>query len=324
MSQLGPGARAFLRAFPRSRKAELHLHLEGAVFPSTLVSLSRARPDPLFPDLPSVRARLRFDGSQGFLLLYRDVCRLLASPSDYALLARDLVRRLYRERTAYAEVYVSPAIAARLGFAWHAVVDAIEPVFAHHERLGHGRIRVLLDTVRQWGPEAAERVLEAHRATPWSRVVGFGLGGDEASLPARAFAKVFARARAMGLGTVVHAGEWRGAESVAESLSQLKPDRIAHGIRAIEDASLVKRLAARGIPLDVCLASNGATGVIAEGVRHPVLELLRRGVRITLSTDDPGLFATSLRGEYGRLARLGATAIELSQVAATSRDARFG
>ena len=324
MPNLSLGAREFLLAFPGSRKSELHLHLEGAVFPSTLVRLSAAAPRALFPDLPSVTARLRFTNFQGFLLVYRDICGLLRSPSDYALLARDLVRRLRGERITYAEVYVSPALVERLGFRWSAVVDAIEPVFSRHEETGHGRIRVLLDTVRQWGPDAARKVLDTHQQTPWPRVVGFGMGGDETSVPTGDFAGVYARAREMALGTVVHAGEWRGSAAVEEALTLLKPSRIAHGVRAIEDPALVHRLARIGTPLDVCLASNVATGAVSRAHEHPALALLRRGVCVTLATDDPGLFRTTLTGEYRRLASLGATGQELRRVAANSRAARLG
>jgi len=128
----------------------------------------------------------------------------------------------------------------------------------------------------------------------------------------------------MSLGTIVHAGEWRGSASVDEALTLLKPSRIAHGVRAIEDPRLVKRLARIGTPLDICVASNQATGAVAETEHHPILELLRRGVHVTLSTDDPGLFSTTLAGEYRRLAFLGATGPELRRVAALSRAARLG
>jgi len=294
-------------------RAELHLHLEGAVRPATLVRLSRRAGSPLFPDLAAVRARRRFEGLSGFLALYRDVCRLLRGPADFALLARDLTARLRRERIVYAEVYVSPAIVERLGFEWAPVRDAVEAVFAAHEGAGHGRVRVLLDAVRHFGPDAAHRVLDAHARHPWPRAVGFGLGGDELALPARDFAAVYRRLPRLGLAPLVHAGEVGGPESVAEALRWLKPRRIAHGVAAAADPALVRRLARSGVALDVCLASNAATGAFPLP-RHPVLRLLRAGVTVTLGTDDPGLFGTTLAREYRTLARLGASRRELLAV----------
>lgn len=308
-----------LRLLP---KAELHLHLEGTVRPATLVRLARRAGSPLFPDLATVRARRRFQGLPGFLALYRDVCRLLRGPADFAFLARDLTRRLRRERITYAEVYVSPAIVERIGLGWIPVRDAVEEVFATHERQGHGRIRVLLDAVRHFGPDAAHRVLDLHARNPWPRAVGFGLGGDELALPARDFAPVYRRLAGLGLAPVVHAGEAGGPDSVAEALRWLKPRRIAHGVAAAADPALVRRLARDGVALDVCLTSNAATGAFPlRG--HPVLALHRAGVRVTLGTDDPGLFGTTLAGEYRRLARLGATPRELRAVVRAGFRAAF-
>jgi len=302
-----------LRLLLSRPKAELHLHLEGAVRPGTLVRLAARAGSAVFPDLAAVRARRRFEGLAGFLALYRDVCRLLRGPADFALLARDLTARLRRERIVYAEAYVSPAIVERLGFDWASVRDAVEAVFAAHERAGYGRIRVLLDAVRHFGPDAAHRVLDAHARHPWPRAVGFGLGGDELALPARDFASVYRRLPGLGLAPVVHAGEAGGPDSVAEALRWLKPRRIAHGVAAASDAPLVRRLARSGVALDVCLTSNAATGAFPLS-RHPVLSLLRAGVTVTLGTDDPGLFGATLSGEYRKLARLGATRRELLAV----------
>jgi adenosine deaminase len=311
-----------LHSFRLQPKAELHLHLEGAVRPATVVRLARASGSRLFPDLAHVRARRRVSGLAGFLSLYRDVCRLLRGPADFALLARDLTARLRAERITYAEVYVSPAIVERLGLDWAGVRDAVEAVFAAHERRGHGRVRVLLDAVRHFGPDAAHRVLDLHARYPWPRAVGFGLGGDELALPSRDFAPVYRRLRGLGLAPVVHAGEAGGPDSVAEALRWLKPRRIAHGVGAASDPTLVRRLARAGVALDVCLTSNDATGAVPLA-RSPVLSLLRAGIAVTLSTDDPGLFGTTLLAEYRKLVRLGATPREVAAVARNGFRAAF-
>jgi adenosine deaminase len=286
------------------------------------VLLARRAASPLFRDVAAVRARRRFEGLAGFLSLYRDVCRLLRGPADFALLARDLTARLRRERIVYAEVYVSPAIVERLGFEWLAVRDVVEAVFAAHEAKGHGRVRVLLDAVRHFGPDAAHRVLDLHAKSPWPRAVGFGLGGDELALPARDFAGVYRRLPRLGLLPVVHAGEVGGPDSVAEALRWLRPRRIAHGVGAAGDGALVRQLARSGVALDVCLTSNAATGAFPLA-RHPVVALIRSGVTVTLATDDPGLFGATLLGEYRKLARLGATRGELAAVLRAGFRAAF-
>jgi len=316
---LSPGAASFFQSFRATRKGELHLHLEGSISTGTLVRLSTRFRNPAFPSAEEVSRRKRLHGPSSFLELYRDVCRCLKSSADYAEVARDLAQRLRRERIAYAEVYVSPAVVERIGLSWSEVQGALETVFAGHEAAGAGRIVVLLDSVRQWGPETAERVLDLHESSPWPRVAGFGLGGDETALPAREFRRVFDRVRSLALAPLIHAGEWGGADGVAEAVEVLKPVRIAHGIRAVEDAAVVRLLARRHLPLDICIASNVATGAVLDGRNHPVLRLLRSGVPVSLSTDDPGLFGTTLRGEFVRLALLGASGRELRTVLAASR-----
>jgi aminodeoxyfutalosine deaminase len=319
---LAPSAVRFLRRFASSPAVELHLHLEGAISGAALVRLSSRAPRPIFPDLAAVRARRRSLGSaDAFFAFYRDVCRQIRAPEDYALVARALTARLRRERIRHAEVYVSPAVAEKLGLPWLAVRDAIESVFAAHEAKGGGRILVLLDVVRHWGPESARRVLELHAAHPWPRAVGFGLGGDELAFPARAFADAFRRARRIGLMPVAHAGEWAGSDAVAETLEELRPVRLAHGIRAAEDPALLRRLARSGVVCDVCPTSNLATGAVEPDAPHPVLRLLSAGVPVSLATDDPGLFGTTLRREFRRVASWGVTGAELARCARTARQA---
>jgi adenosine deaminase len=315
-------ALAFLHRFASASKSELHLHLEGTVPATTLVRLSSRSPKPIFPDVASVRARQRALGSpEAFFGFYRDICRQLRSPADYGLVARGLVARLARENVRWAEVYVSPAVVEKIGLDWFDVRDALERVFREHEAKGRGRVRVLLDFVRHWGPAGASRVLDLHTERPWPRVVGFGLGGDETAFAARDFREVFRRGRKAGLFPVVHAGEWAGPESVAEALLFLKPVRIAHGIRAVEDPALLRVLARTGIVCDVCPTSNLRTGAVPRGSPHPLLRMLRAGVAVTLSTDDPGLFGTTLLGEFRRAAAWGATGAELSRCAAVARQA---
>lgn len=317
------GTDRFFQNFRLLPKAELHLHMEGSISEATLRRLAVRNGSTVFPHAGAIRERLLFSGARGFLELYRDVCREIRFPSDYGLIARDITRRLSREGIGYAEIYVSPAVIEKIGLGWEPVRDQLEAVFSSFERRTGSRIRVLLDSVRQWGPAAAERVLDLQEKAPWTRVLGFGLGGDEASLPARDFSAVYDRVRALGLLPLVHAGEWAGPDSVVDAVEILGVVRIAHGVRIAEDPSLVRWLERKQVPLDICITSNWKTGAVPRG-GHPALDLLRSGLRLNLSTDDPGLFRTSLRREYLTLARLGATALDLRRLLFLSRACALG
>src|SRR5262249_25051388 len=153
--------------------------------------------------------------------------------------------------------------------------------------------RILLDVVRQWGPDSANRVLDLHEKTQHPAVIGFGMGGDENSLPASEFAAVYERARSLGLRTSVHAGEWAGPSSIEEALEHGGPDRIDHGIAAAASPSLLARLAGEGITLCVAPTSNVATGAVPSLEAHPIRGLIAAGVSVALSGDDPLLFATT-------------------------------
>jgi adenosine deaminase len=261
--------------------------------------------------------------SGSFLRLFADCCRLFSSPADYAEAASALGRRLAVE-IAHAEIYVSPEIWSRFGLDRAAVLAAIDAAFASVEEETGCRFVLLLDSVRQWGADAAQRVLDFHEETALPRVRGFGIGGEEDSVPASSFAAVYARAKRLGLGTSIHAGEWAGPASVAAALDALPLDRIDHGVRAAEDPSLLARLAGSAVTLCAAPSSNLATGVYASWREHPLRRLLDAGVRICLSADDPTIFSTSTRGEY-ELARtaLGIGEADAERMRAAAWGARF-
>lgn len=243
-------------------------------------------------------ARTSMHDRAGFLGLFAEVCRLFRTPEDYLEASRSIVRALAEDGVAYAEVYVSPEIFARLNLDRRACVEAIDEGFRDEGRAAGIRCRILLDAVRHWGPESAHRVLGLFESAPLSSIVGFGMGGDETAVPAAAFAGVYERARALGLKTSVHAGEWAGPESVREALDSLQPDRVDHGIAAAGDSILLERLADQGTFLCVAPTGNLATGAVSSFEEHPLPRLFEAGVRVALSADDPLLFCTTTSGEY--------------------------
>lgn len=280
-----------------SHLADCHLHFEGCLPEETVRALA-SRAGHRFADSAAFASeRRQVRNAAGFLDLYAEVCRLFRGPDDYFQAAVAIAGQLGRDGLAYAEVYVSPEIFSRLGLPAAECLAAVASAF-DEQAPGRARCRILLDAVRQWGPESAERVLDLYERRPLPAVVGFGLGGDEASFPAAAFAGVYLRARALGLRTAVHAGEWAGAESVAEALDALRPDRIDHGIAAALEPRLMARLEEEGTVLCVAPSSNRVTGAVPNLASHPLARLLQAGVRVALTADDPVLFETTTRREY--------------------------
>ncbi len=304
--------------------ADLHLHFEGSVPRETLLRLAARNEHAFGIDgaFNSALARSRRAGS--FLRLFADCCRVFRLPADYSEAARSLGRELGRD-LRHAEIYVSPEIWARFGLDGPAVLAAIDAGLSESEKETGARFLLLLDSVRQWGVEAADRVLDFFEENRLPRIVGFGIGGDEGSVPAKKFRKVYERARKLGLSTAIHAGEWDGAPSVAEALDELAPDRIDHGVRAAESPALLARLAKSGITLCVAPTSNLATGAASSRRTHPLPKLLDAGVSVCLSADDPTIFGTSTLEEYRRARKeMRITAEAVEEMKKNAWKARFG
>jgi adenosine deaminase len=275
---------------------ELHLHLEGCLEPELLERICAGHRG---SSLAGVAELYRFHDFLGFLDAYKRVTGFLTEPRDFYLLARSTARSLAAQGVVYAEIIFTPLIHIRRGLDHAETVDSIFRGLREVEAGGGPRVNLIYDTVRQWGAEAACRsagLALADRAAGLP-VVGFGVGGDELSLPAAELAEAFRMATAGGLMSYVHAGEVGGPESVWEALEVLGARRIGHGIAALRDPLLLDTLAARGVALDCCPTSNVRTGVVRTFAGHPLPLLLERGVAVTLGSDDPGFFGAWLVDE---------------------------
>jgi aminodeoxyfutalosine deaminase len=266
---------------------ELHVHLEGTITPETVCELN--------PNVTTEEARSRYEHTDfaGFIQTYIWVNQQLRTPADYAHATRRMIEAFDRQNVKYAEVNLSAGVVLwkqqNFGEMFDAIVDAASS--------GTVRVRWILDAVRQFGPEAAMRVAELAAERTERGVVAFGFGGDEAKGPAEWFAEVCAFARHRGLHIAPHAGETVGPESIWAALEG-GAERIGHGIRAIDDPVLVRHLADRQIPLEVSITSNLRTGAVRNVDDHPIRRLFDAGVPITLNSDDPGIFGTTLSDEY--------------------------
>ena len=294
-------------------RAELHLHLEGAVEPETLKEL-----DPSVSD-DELRQAFSYTDFAGFLHSYIWVNRKLRGPADYALIARRLFERLAAEGTCYAEVTLSAGVILWKRQDLGAIFDAL----ANEAARSPVPIRWILDAIRQFGAEAAAPVFDFAADRMGDGVVAIGIGGIEAEGPALWFRDLYAKARDRGLRLTCHAGETTDAQSVWDALA-IGAERIGHGIRSVLDEKLLERLRDHNIPLEISITSNVRTGSVASLDEHPVRKLFDAGVPITLNTDDPALFECTLESEYHLAARaFGFTAEELSVIAANSLKYAF-
>ncbi len=309
----GAGApSAYILSLP---KAELHLHLEGTVDPATLAELSRRHPTPLsttnnrytnIADSGRVFTEeeahelYQYKNFTGFLLAFKAVTERLRTAEDYELVTYRMMQKLHTQNVLHAEVYVSVGVIHWRGGEFAPLFEGLEAGRKRGECDFGMSLYWIFDAVRHFGAEAAERVLDDTRALRKisASIVGIGLGGDERRAAPELFRDVYARAASEGLHRTVHAGETMGPESVWSALRELKADRIGHGLRAIEDPALVAHLAERQIPVEACISSNVLTGCCPSAEQHPVRKLYDAGVVVTLNTDDPDMFRTSLAHEY--------------------------
>jgi adenosine deaminase/aminodeoxyfutalosine deaminase len=273
-------------------RAELHLHLDGSVEPETLLEID--------PSLTreEIAARTAYTDFAGFLKSFVWVNQRLRTREDYARVARRLFERLEGEGVTYAEVILSVGVVL-----WKEQdLDAIYKALAREAARTPVTVRWIFDAIRQFGAETAKPVFDLAAERVEEGVVAIGLGGDEQRGPAGLFGDLFREARDRGLRLTCHAGETAGPRSVWEAL-QIGSERIGHGIRAIEDPALVAHLAAKQIPLEVCITSNLRTGTVASLAEHPVRRLFEAGVPVILNSDDPALFGCTLTSEFELAAR---------------------
>lgn len=269
------------------RKAELHLHLEGSVERETLREINPSLTD---DEIDNACAYRDF---AGFLNAYAWVCRQMLAPEHYAIATRRLLERLAGQNVEYAEITLSAGVVHWKGQDFPPIYDAVQREAAR-SRI---RTRWIIDAVRQWPVEDGMRVAKLAVERADDGVVAFGIGGDEARGPAPLFTDVFTYVCDHGLHAVAHAGETTGPESVWDAL-RIGAERIGHGINAVHDPVLVEHLAAKQIPLEICITSNVCTGAVPSLEMHPVRLLFNAGVPVILNTDDPALFRTSLDREY--------------------------
>src|SRR5277367_1646784 len=283
---------AFIRQLP---KAELHLHLEGAVAPATLLELRARHGD--HSTLAEVEALYTYTDFQSFLMAFKAVSAHLRGPDDYELITYRLMQRLKEENVLHAEVYVAVGVCLFRKQDFAAIFEGLERGRSRGARDFGVSLLWIFDATRHFGVESAQQVFELAARYRDRHVVGIGIGGDEQKAPPELFRSVYAYAADNGLHLTAHAGETGPPESIWGALN-LRAERIGHGVSAAHDADLIEELAYRQIPVEICLTSNVRTGVVKSIADHPAKSFFDQGIMITLNTDDPALFSTTLSREY--------------------------
>lgn len=304
------------------KKAELHCHIEGATPPE----LALAQAEKYGVDTSAIIRDKAYvwEDFTSFVKCYDAIASLFKTEEDYALLAEAYLTELAEAGTIYSEIIVSPDHGNTIGLGAHAYLEGLATGMEAARQKTGIESRMLITGIRHLGPESVIKTAEFAARHEHKLVTGFNLAGEERMHKVADFARAFDIVRDAGLGLTIHAGELSGAFSVRDALDHLRPSRISHGVRAIEDADLVRRLADEGVVLEVCPGSNISLQVFPDFASHPLRALHEAGVRVTLNSDDPPFFHTSLAQEYDiASAVMGFSDDEINGMTRTAIEAAF-
>ncbi len=297
-------------------KAELHVHLEATIQPETLLEIAKRNGEALPADtVEGLRELYRFRDFDHFIEVWILTTNCLRTEADFRQVVVDYAAEAKKHGAVYLEAIFSPIERTWRGVDWDEMFSGYCDGAQAASELHGVEVRLTPDITRSAPLDDAHKLVEVAGRYRGRGIVAVGLGGEEAYYPNPPFAPAFEAARAAGLGSVPHAGEVVGAESVRTALDYLEPDRIRHGFRAAEDPALVEELAAREIVLDMTPISNVRTGAVRSLEEHPIRELAAAGVRVSVSTDDPVMFDTDLTREYEAAEGLGLVPRELFDTA---------
>jgi len=311
----------FLRRLP---KAELHLHIEGTLEPELMLELARRNKVKLrFASVEELRRAYQFADLQSFLDIYYEGAAALKTEEDFFELCRAYLQKAAEQGVKRAEIFFDPQTHAARGIAMGTVVNGLHAACAKAKKELGLSAELILCFLRHLPPEDCEKTFD--EARPFlDKIIAVGLDSSEKDRPPRLFERVYAKARAAGLKAVAHAGEEGPPAYIREALDVLKVSRVDHGVRCLEDAELVKRLAAERIPLTVCPLSNVKLRVFERLEDHNLKRLLAAGVAATINSDDPAYFGGYVLDNFAKTAdALALTRADLKALARNSIEASF-
>lgn len=282
---------------PQLPKVELHVHIEGAIQPETVLRLAKRNNIDLPADnVEGMREWFKFTDFYHFVEVYLTISKCIRSPEDVALIAEEFAREQARQNILYTEAnYTAMTLFTYCGIPWDEQFDALQQGFA---KVPETRVNLILDIVRQWTPDKGEQVAQWCIDAKGKGVCAIGLSGHEMEDPISKHTHSFAEAKKAGLKCSAHAGENKGAPSIREALEFAYPDRIGHGVRCVEDGALVRDLRDKQIHLEVSPTSNVCIGVFPDLASHTLPQLLDEGLSVSINSDDPPYFNTTLTDEW--------------------------
>lgn len=303
-------------------KAEIHCHIEGAAPPA--LALRQAEKYGIDTSTFLLNGRYRWNDFSEFLVCYDRVAALFKTDADYALLTESYLAELASVGTIYSEIIVSPDHGNRIGLGADAYLEGISEGIRRAKEASGIETRIIVTGERHFGPESVIAAAAYAARSDNPLVTGFNMAGEERMGRVADYARAFDIARDAGLGLTIHAGEVCGASSVADALDIVRPSRIGHGVRAIEDKDVVARLVELGTVLEVCPGSNIALKVYPDFQHHPLRQLKEAGVHVCLNSDDPPFFHTSLEREYMIASQeMGFSDAEINAMTRTAIEAAF-
>lgn len=304
------------------KKAELHCHIEGAASPALV--LSQAAKYGVATDGFIRNGAYVWNDFTTFLAAYDAASKVFRTEEDFALLAETYLGELAADGAIYSELFVSPDHGAASGLGAEAYIFGLATGMERARMTLGIESRMTVIGVRHLGPERVAAAAEFAARRPHPLITGFNMAGDERQYKVADFVRAFEIAREAGLGITIHAGELCGAFSVRDALDQIKPDRIGHGVRAVEDMALVERIRDEGVVLEVCPGSNVALGLFPSFKDHPLRLFYDMGLKVTLNSDDPPFFHSSLAHEYEMVStEMGFSDAELDKMTRTALEAAF-
>jgi aminodeoxyfutalosine deaminase len=292
---------AFIAGLP---KAELHVHHVGSASPRIVSELAARHPGAVPSDPDELARYFTFSDFAHFITVYLSVVDLIRDGQDVRMLTYEVAQEMAAQQIRYAELTVTPYTSIQRGIPAQEFMAAIEDARVAAERDFGIVLRWIFDIPGELGLEGAEGTLRAALDHGPSTLVGFGLGGPEIGVPRPQFKPYFDQARAAGLHSVPHAGETTGPQTIWDAIRDLGAERIGHGTSAAQDPELLSYLATHQIPVEVSPTSNIATGAVAVLAEHPLKAMVQAGVSVSINSDDPPMFATSLNREYAIAAEL--------------------
>ncbi len=305
-------------------KIELHSHLEGTIKPELAKQIAKRNAVPLDNNLFDDNGGYAWSDFASFLTAYDSVSSCLNNGKDYRDITYEYLKDCASENVIYAETFISPDHAAECGISYDDMISGIASGIDDAER-DFGIVgRIIVTCVRHLGPEQGLNVVQTMVDNPHPYVVGFGMGGDENAFTIEEYAPVYNIAANAGYACTVHAGEICGPDSVWDAINYLPITRIGHGVKSVYDEKLISELINRKIHLEICPGSNLALSLFPNWESHPLLTIMNKGISISLNSDDPPFFNTTVGKEYQNSAKnFNLNAEDLKKISLMAMEASF-